>query len=213
MRNLVFALFCVTILITAVCFKHAKPPVIKQTPDEYSRDRVVLLHSIMGSCTGVEVKSPKGKIYTLTAGHCIALFLYDKDAIFARLENGKEYRVHIVAKTLFSDLLLLEGVGDKTFAIADKAPVMHDHVHTMTHGLGFPSYRTDGEVLMERIVDITGLPWIELFISAQVVPGSSGGPILNDKEELVGVVSVSLGETIFSGTVTLIDIKNFLKGM
>ncbi len=215
MRRLVFSICCLTILLTALCLKPiapVKPLPVKQTPDEYSRERVVLLHSLLGSCTGVEVRSPKGKVYTLTAGHCIALFFDETLSVTARLEDGREYSVKIVAKDKNADLLLLQGVGDKSVLIADKAPVIHEHIHTMTHGLGFPSYRTDGEVLMEQIVSILDIPTcFELFVTAQVYPGSSGGPILNSKEELVGIVSISMGETIFSGTVTLRDIKAFLK--
>lgn len=49
---------------------------------------------------------------------------------------------------------------------------------------------------------------IEQMITAKVVPGSSGGMVVNDHGDLVGVVSV--GDSVFGGMVTTNDINKFL---
>lgn len=48
----------------------------------------------------------------------------------------------------------------------------------------------------------------ETFTTVMIVPGSSGGALVNNEHELVGVASVSAGQ--FSGFVELKDIKRFL---
>lgn len=50
----------------------------------------------------------------------------------------------------------------------------------------------------------------EQVTTAIVYPGSSGGPALNDKGELIGIVSISETGTIYSGVVPLPEIQSFL---
>ncbi len=211
----------------------------KQSPDDYVRDRVVLLSSIKGTCSGVEVRSPSGKPLTLTAGHCHELLVDDK--MTAEMEDGKRYTLSLVAMDPKSDLMLLTGIPGKYLDVAKKYEGRHQHIHTMTHGEGMPSYRTDGEILKETdnqvlafiisahadlitcqekggepaLVSIFEMGCIEIYHSmmttAKVVPGSSGGPVLNDKEQVIGIVSIS-NQDGFSGMVTIDSINAFLKG-
>lgn len=211
----------------------------RQSPNDYVRDRVVLLSSTRGTCSGVEIRSPSGKPLTLTAGHCSELLVNGK--MVAETEDGKKYTLSLVALDPKSDLMLLTGIPGRHLEIAAKYESKHQHVHTMTHGDGMPSYRTDGEILKETDNQVTvfvimsdadltacrvkggktmitsffEMSCIEIYHSmmttAKVVPGSSGGPVLNDKEQLIGIVSIS-NQIGFSGMVTIQDIHAFLKG-
>ncbi len=206
--------------------------------DAYVRDRVYLLHSSRGSCTGVQIRTKSGLYYILTAAHCRAVLENDKTMV--KSESGADTEVSFVAEDPKSDLMLLTAAGRKVITIGD-GPAVHDHLHSMTHGKGMPSYRTDGEMLMTELMQVglfpiltddaakecasqpkysvmpgwLGLPFCVLnetvfYTTVMVVPGSSGGPILNERDELIGIVSASSGD-MFSGIVTTKDINNFLK--
>jgi S1-C subfamily serine protease len=192
----------------------------QQSTNDWMRDRVVLLHSNVGSCTGVAVKAPSGKVYTLTAAHCRELIV--NSMVMAQLENGTEVPLKMVAIDIKHDLMLLSDANDekaeKSITIADKIEDKHLAVHTMTRGLGLPSHRADGEFLKEitfmfpsRDSASSEMQITEMMITAHADPGSSGGPVLNDREELVGIVSCILNSQITT-IVQLKDIKAFLNG-
>lgn len=208
LNRLILLVFIAFLVCGTVISKNHKEKI--QSSDDYVRDRVVLLKSTAGSCSGAEVIAPSGKIYTLTAGHCRPL-LSAKNTVVAQLEDGREYTLKFVALDKKSDLMLLEGIDTKGLVVRGKSLEKHEHVYTMTHGLGFPSYRTDGEVLVARLTQTINFKWLEMYISAPVLPGSSGGPVLDSKNELIGIVSVSVGDTFIGGMVLLSDIHNFLK--
>ena len=210
--------------------------------DAYLRERIVMLVSKAGQCTGVEVLAPSGKIVTLTAGHCVDVFV-DGTAT-AITEDGQETEIDLLYEYQEADLAVAEGVGDKFVSIAKDIKDL-EKVHTMTHGGGQRSYRTDGEIIDYYMNDIPAfeidspekelqcqrspkmkagtMPFIfgikipvcflhvkQIISTAKVVPGSSGGPLFNEKNELVGIVSASIMEffSSYSGTA---DIHMFLR--
>jgi Trypsin-like peptidase domain len=61
-------------------------------------------------------------------------------------------------------------------------------------------------------IKICILSVIETAITAPIVPGSSGGMVVNESGQLIGVVSAGGGDSIIGYTVTLDDIKDFLAG-
>lgn len=179
----------------------------KQSMNSWARDRVVMLYSATGACTGVQVKAPSKKVYILTARHCDRI----ADAagnIFATNEAGRIQTVRIIAKADGpADLMLMSSMDDVYVPIAN-TEYTHERIFTMTHGNAFPSFRTDGELLKQIRVDVEDLTLDEWFSTAWVIPGSSGGPAMNLRGELIGIVS--LGGGPLSGLVPLSDIKAFL---
>lgn len=205
---MVIASLLMAIFLLARCGH--KPPV--QTPDEYTRDRVVLLKGDGGSCSGVIIEAPSHLHYILTAAHCTAVD--SKRNIIAVTEDEREFPVHIVEISMWTDLMLLDSPEiDALDPIKISEHIeRHGKVHTMTHGQGFPSYRTDGEIMGETMTgsffDPTMPPYIQLASTCLVLHGSSGGPLFNEKEELVGIVS--RGDGVLGYFVTLDDIHRFL---
>lgn len=178
--------------------------------DEYVRARTFLLYGREGSCTGTGVISPTtGKAYILTAAHCAVLV--EGGTVNTKTETDIISVARFIDINVQKDLMLLSNPYDVGIKIAPKVTV-HEHVHTITWGLGFPPYRSDGEVV------ISEMPWPEPFnayatrtlASAYVLHGSSGGPLLNENNELVGIISAMLVDTHFSIEAALVDIKYFL---
>lgn len=206
--------------------------------DSYLRNRAVKLKSPHGSCSGEQVHLKSGADYILTAGHCAALKAAD-GSITVELENGKEIQRQVIAEDMKSDLLLIQGVpGLRGIDIA-AATFPGQEVRTFTHGSGLKTYKTSGELIQEQDVmmmagegacpieapkyksmNIEVLPGLsfdvcilavrEVVTSAMVVPGSSGGMVVDSSGDLVGVVSG--GDTKFGLLVTIQDINAFLAG-
>lgn len=212
--------------------KHVK------SQDSYIRQRVVQLQSERGGCSGIQIQVPSGKVYTLTAKHCYGLL--ENGKIKSTNEQGKSEMISFVAIDDKADLLLLTAPAHALSIQVGLKMDKHEHIHTITHGALFPSYRTDGEILEELTIHAALFPIMEpddferclankmepimdmdlgiicamsenvMMTTAMVAPGSSGGPMLNEAGDLVGIVSVSSGP--FSGMVPIQDIQDFLVG-
>lgn len=214
---------------------NAKSLSLFRASDLYVRNQVVLLNSEQGSCTGVQVVAPSGHVYILTASHCKSLLV--SNSMRTTTEGGVTSMSSFIKEDGVSDLMLLSSnISTGVFIAADNYP--HQHVHTLTHGHGFPTYRTDGELLrIDRVqvilfeanesnmsecsnmpkLELIGAPGLgmycimstyQMMTTAAITPGSSGGPILDASGSLVGIASATNGN--FSAFVTLKDIQNFL---
>src|ERR1019366_2302284 len=144
----------------------------------------------------------------------------------------------IIAEDDASVLLLLEGIPGLPGLEVATSVDMGDPVRTFTHGHGMPTYKTSGILLKSITTTVNqGMILTEedaqacidrprrsivpgLFGSmcistesetvspAAVVPGSSGGMVVDDMGRLVGVVSATDGT--FGFFVPLSDVKAFL---
>ncbi len=201
--------------------------------DRYVRPNAVQLVG-KGSCSGEQIIAPSGRKYILTAGHCRDLN-DGKPSITVKTEDGRTLERAIIAEDPNSDLLLLEGVpGVEGLSIAESYSPQQ-HVRTFTHGGGLPLYKTEGVLIGQKFIniplyeinisqcgqqkniigktedggDLCGLHVKEMVTTALVVPGSSGGIVVDDSGDLIGVVSATTGE--FGLIVTIQDIKAFTR--
>lgn len=211
---------------------------MKGPSDHSIRSRVMKLTSPFGLCSGEQVRAPSGIDYVLTAAHCKGL-IDATGSITVTTEDGKVLKRRVIAEDGMSDLLLLEGVpGIKGLDIASW-DYARQHVRTFTHGNRFDTYKTDGVLIQDNyvqvmlslidtpekdmachepknsIVDVGFglqlciLQGYETVTTAMIVPGSSGGPVVDDSGSLIGVVSA--GDGHFGYLVRLVDIKFFLR--
>lgn len=202
----------------------------EEASDAYVRDRVFLLTSSNGGqCTGIQVLGSKShKPIMLTAAHCKGILVDNK--MIARDEKKVDRVIEFIEEDPNSDLMILTAATSDVISLGDSLQ-LHDLVHTLTHGHGLPTYRTDGEVLDEEsphmplpeadpfTCDKMSKYVVEMFTcvlvkqetvsTAKVIPGSSGGPFLDEKGHLVGIVSGT--DNITSIFVPLKDIQAFLK--
>lgn len=208
--------------------------------DSYAINKSILIKTTKGSCSGEQIEAPSGQNYILTAAHCKEL---SEDGISFSVitENGDHLQRKIIAEDSVSDLLLLEGIPSMEGLQIAQSVHRKDHVHTFTHGHGYPTYKTEGDLVglqvitigigiegragldcsapkykvipefyMGSAVNVCVLYVDEYITTAKVVPGSSGGMVLNADNELVAVVSATDGD--FGCLVPLPQIKDFIKG-
>ncbi len=219
---------------------------IDTASDVYVRDAVIKLIGARGTCSAIQVQDAKGQLLVVSAAHCRPLV--DEDGMIkAEGEDGRTTELKFLVEDDHSDLILFK--GSKKFghiAVAKKSPKLHEKLHTLTHGGGAPTFRTDGEALDEVgggfMIDIVGsegdilacishakytivpdpmtgaiycvLDVKSLRTTAQAIPGSSGGALLNEAGELVGITSYgNPQQATFAYYVRLVDIQAFLKAI
>lgn len=212
-----------------------------KSADKHIRNRVVKLRSGQGSCSGEQIRAPSGRDYILSAGHCRVLEDKDGN-IEVVLENKKSLMRRVIAEDRFSDLLLIEGVPNLSGLDVASSWHPNQEVITYTHGNGYDTYTTRGSLIqLEHILVYAGeirsaedsehcqsMPkfkeiegWLgnvcvldvtEVVTTASIVPGSSGGAVLDENGDLLGVVSAGANGSIFGYLVPLHDIKRFISG-
>jgi S1-C subfamily serine protease len=213
--------------------------------ETFLRSRVVKLMGNGYICSGEQVHTAFGTDYILSAGHCDELAI--DGSIEVHSEDGRVMERRVIAEDAKSDLLLIEGIPNMEGIPIAKHQSIGDHVRTFTHGNGFRTYKSEGELIDNNKVEAILFPIMpgdpetdkltakckampknslvsidtffgkvsvcvlsvdEVVTTAFMVPGSSGGMVVNDSGELTGVVSA--GGDGFGYLVRLSDIQDFL---
>jgi hypothetical protein len=108
-----------------------------------------------------------------------------------KLLDGAEYRdVSMVAADPASDLALMQIPGASGLPAlrmgSDTQMEVGDRVFVMGNPLGMSGTFTDGMVSGKRPLEGVAM----LQISAPISPGSSGGPVMNERGEVIGVATM-----------------------
>lgn len=114
------------------------------------------------------------------------------DALRVRLSTGEIYdNVYLVSSDARRDLVVLRipATGLASLSIGnDQAADVGDPVYVMGNPLGLEGTFSNGMVSARRVVD--GVELIQ--ISAPISSGSSGGPVLNARGEVIGIATAMM---------------------
>jgi hypothetical protein len=202
--------------------------------DSEIRDRVVKIVGPHGQCSGEQIQAPSGKSYILTAAHCLPIAVEGSMDVIT--EDGVHTLRKVIAEDSKADLLLVEGLVDRTGLKIANNNYRFQSVRTFTHGRGMDTYTTEGVLVMDKremvlmgfaadaaechidmpkyraipseggVACVMDLDWT--VTTAFVAPGSSGGLVVNSEGEMVGLVSA--GGEGFGLLTRLEDIQRFL---
>lgn len=187
--------------------------------DDYVRNRTVLLHlPTGGSCTGTMTQSPyNGKYYIVTAGHCFhpapPTQYIGGDSTYGELENGQIAYLELLKVDYTNDIAVLDNPWSRGLTIGNLASP-HESVKVIAWGAGVPPYVSCGEIIRSVFVfDNDGHAVQRLLSSARIIPGCSGGPMVNDNNELVGIMLITYEESAFSNGTPTFVITDFMKDL
>lgn len=204
--------------------------------DNSIRSHVVKLVSAKGSCSGEQIKAPSGMLYILTAAHCKVLAVdgsikvitedgrelprrvieEDLQSDLLILEGVPNLPGFDIAKRVSAKdhvRTFTHGYGMDTYK-TEGVIIQNMRVQIPISAIG----STEDEEKCEEqpkqkavnagfFGKVCAMDVIETATTAMILAGSSGGPVVNDQGDLVGVVSAGDGQ--IGMLVTLKDILRF----
>lgn len=109
--------------------------------------------------------------------------------VVSLLDGGKHDQVQLVSADPASDLALMKipATGLRPLRMGSDARMeVGDKVYVMGNPLGMSGTFSDGMVSGKRPLEGVSM----LQISAPISPGSSGGPVMNERGEVIGVATI-----------------------
>ncbi|HET7231591.1 MAG TPA: serine protease [Longimicrobium sp.] len=109
--------------------------------------------------------------------------------VVSLLDGGKYEQVQLIAADPASDLALMKipATGLRPLRLgSDTRMEVGDKVYVMGNPLGMSGTFSDGMVSGKRPLEGVSM----LQISAPISPGSSGGPVMNEQGEVIGVATI-----------------------
>lgn len=205
-------LFLSLLLLVAGCFYSAPQPRVI----EESQSTVIVL--VVGtvttdawSCTGMAIGSDEGGTQIITNKHCGAL---GGAATYTLTDSkGERHTASFVRVSESADLCLLKtdaAIPPVTLARHDARK--GDHVIVVGAPRGVYPVWTEGRVsgYFWATDEETDFHFSAQMISATVSPGSSGSPVFNDRNEMVGVIFAAFPDPQLTLMVPAGEIHKFL---
>jgi serine protease Do len=160
-----------------------------------------------GGGTGVVIDADRGLI--LTNDHVVA----GQDSLKVSLDRGQPLPVRVVGRAACDDLAVLQFVNEKPAGLRaaalgrSSAVQLGDHVTAFGFPPSLDSYGTDKEIALQvtdgkvSAVKVAGQPGADIPTlvdtiqhQAPINAGNSGGPLVNDRGEVVGINTIGGGE-------------------
>lgn len=175
MNRLLIALLG-TLLVAVPCFGADWSVVAKEL-----RESIVYLQTEAGSCTGFVIDDERD--FVLTAAHC------DGKEMYVDLAPAK-----VRAKDAKNDLMVVfvEGIDRPALKLAKLNPKVGDEVASYGFGFGLeqPLFRQAHVSATEVNISGSGGSGVHIALDSNFIPGQSGGPVVNLKNEVVLIVQL-----------------------
>ncbi|MBW7867359.1 MAG: serine protease [Brumimicrobium sp.] len=181
---------------------------------EEAYNKSLELSDALGSGSGFIIQK-NGKKYIITNAHVVENAADESGSLYVYSYNRKKYEVKVLGGDSFYDIAVLEfkDTPGKEFNIlefATKLPQIASKVYAIGNPLGeYPYTVTDGIVsAINRFRDgVTG-KYGFIQSTATVTWGNSGGPLVNEEGQVVGINS-QIAFAPKNGTVFLMQQINF----
>lgn len=133
--------------------------------------------------------------YVLTAAHVVS----GLDAVMVRLRSGLELEAEVVRYHPQRDVALLKlpGSGFQPLALAKASANLGSDVYTIGNPLDERLSFSIAKGIMSAEREIEDVNFIQTDIA--VNPGNSGGPLMNDQGEVLGIISWKVNLPGFEG--------------
>lgn len=154
---------------------------------------VVYIETAGGSGSGIIISADG---YVLTNAHVVS----GANSATVKLTNGASYSGSVVGRDENADLALLKISASELSAasLGDSDSVEQgDPVFTFGYPLGIEGDVAFKDGTLSRRQKINDTTYLE--ISAQILPGNSGGPLVNQAGEVIGVNTLAIGALKVSG--------------
>src|SRR3989344_7260863 len=154
---------------------------------------VVYIETTTGSGSGVIVGADG---YILTNAHVVS----GANSATVKLSNGGSFNGTVAGRDENIDLALIKisATGLSAAFLGDSDLVEQgDSVFTFGYPLGIEGDVAFKDGTLSRRQKIDGATYLE--ISAQILPGNSGGPLVNQSGEVIGINTLALGASKIGG--------------
>jgi len=175
----------------------------------------LVLTNAVSSGSGFVVEK-NGKKYIVTNAHVVESASDESGSLYVYSYNRKKYEVKIVGGDSFYDVAVLEfvtppGKEFSSLVFANKIPQIASRVYAIGNPLGeYPYTVTDGIIsAVNRVRDgVTG-KYGFIQSTATIIWGNSGGPLINESGQVVGINSQIAFANSPDGSVLLMQQINF----
>lgn len=154
---------------------------------------VVYIETASGSGSGIIISADG---YVLTNAHVVS----GANSATVKLADGGSYNASVAGRDENTDLALLKisATGLSAAFLGDSDLVEQgDPVFTFGYPLGIEGDVAFKDGTLSRRQKIDGTTYLE--ISAQILPGNSGGPLVNQSGEVIGINTLAIGALKISG--------------
>jgi hypothetical protein len=142
---------------------------------------VVMVHATTCDGTGIGTAFLVSENQVITAAHVV-----DGAASVAILKDAQTHQASVVGIDEAADIAVLQPLNDVSghqFGLAERAVVAGEPLAVIGHPLGDPLTMTTGTV--SRADEAL---WPNVQLNVNVSPGNSGGPVLRDDGDVVGML-------------------------